>query len=298
MIYDYIIIGGGVAGSVCAYELGKKGKKCLILEKNSRQSEKVCGGGVSYEALRMLEKIGIATEPLFLLDSKRITGHVIYQNGGCKEKIYCGGRASLGIQRSLLDHYLVCAALLYHAQIQYGEEVTKILKSGGVYDINGFLAKELVWASGARSISGGIPGEQSIGLSGQIAAKVNLAENMFHYWYFAAKNHEKYFWAFPIGNNLWNVGVWNRNFNRELKKDYQHCLEEFFLDKVVGEWNYLRKPKAEFLGHCDQRNPDSYMRNGIGDFAGTCNPSNGGGIHYAIQSAVEYADTAFTSDLQ
>ena len=39
MIYDYIIIGGGIAGSVCAYELGKRGQQCIILEKNSQQSE-------------------------------------------------------------------------------------------------------------------------------------------------------------------------------------------------------------------------------------------------------------------
>jgi UDP-galactopyranose mutase len=33
MKYDYIIIGSGLFGSICAYELTKKGYKCLVLEK-------------------------------------------------------------------------------------------------------------------------------------------------------------------------------------------------------------------------------------------------------------------------
>ena len=47
MIYDYIIAGSGIAGSVCAYELSKLNKSCLILEKEPYRLEKICGGGVS-----------------------------------------------------------------------------------------------------------------------------------------------------------------------------------------------------------------------------------------------------------
>jgi UDP-galactopyranose mutase len=35
MKYDYIIVGSGFFGSICAYELTKKGKKCLILEQRN-----------------------------------------------------------------------------------------------------------------------------------------------------------------------------------------------------------------------------------------------------------------------
>ena len=30
--YDYLIVGAGLYGAVMAYELGKKGKKCLVIE--------------------------------------------------------------------------------------------------------------------------------------------------------------------------------------------------------------------------------------------------------------------------
>jgi UDP-galactopyranose mutase len=33
--YDYLIVGAGVFGSVCAYELNKRGKKCIVIDKRS-----------------------------------------------------------------------------------------------------------------------------------------------------------------------------------------------------------------------------------------------------------------------
>jgi UDP-galactopyranose mutase len=33
MKYDFLIVGSGLFGSVFAYEMTKKGKKCLIIEK-------------------------------------------------------------------------------------------------------------------------------------------------------------------------------------------------------------------------------------------------------------------------
>ena len=33
MKYDYLIVGAGLAGALCSYDLTKKGKKCLVIEK-------------------------------------------------------------------------------------------------------------------------------------------------------------------------------------------------------------------------------------------------------------------------
>lgn len=35
MIYDYLIVGAGLYGAVCAYELNKRGKKCLVIDKRN-----------------------------------------------------------------------------------------------------------------------------------------------------------------------------------------------------------------------------------------------------------------------
>ena len=44
--YDYLIVGSGLFGSVCAYELTKKGKKCLVIEKRDH-----IGGNVYTEEI-------------------------------------------------------------------------------------------------------------------------------------------------------------------------------------------------------------------------------------------------------
>ena len=31
-MYDYLIVGSGLYGSICAYELNKKGYKCLVID--------------------------------------------------------------------------------------------------------------------------------------------------------------------------------------------------------------------------------------------------------------------------
>jgi UDP-galactopyranose mutase len=34
-MYDYLIVGAGLYGAVCAYELSKKGYKCLVIDKRN-----------------------------------------------------------------------------------------------------------------------------------------------------------------------------------------------------------------------------------------------------------------------
>lgn len=281
MIYDYGIVGAGVAGCVCAHELSRQGKRCVIFEKNLGPTEKVCGGGVSYKALRELESIGIDTRPLLLADTKPVRGHRIYADGIISTKIYKPGSISLGTQRVIFDQYLLQCAIGCGAEIRYGTEVT---------DICGCPVKEIVWTAGAKPFPGSPVNGQSIGYSGQILAKTPLLDNIFHYWYYEMGCRTKYFWAFPIGENLWNVGVWSRFPNKKLKSDYERCLKEYFLGDIQGSWEYYRVPRGAFLGHVDQRG--ARYSNGAGDFAGMCNLQNGGGIIGAVKSAVEFAKSA------
>ena len=46
MHYDYLIVGSGLYGAVCAHELTKQGKKCLVVEKRDH-----IGGNVYTEEI-------------------------------------------------------------------------------------------------------------------------------------------------------------------------------------------------------------------------------------------------------
>ncbi|MCR5668581.1 MAG: NAD(P)/FAD-dependent oxidoreductase [Lachnospiraceae bacterium] len=285
MNYDYIIIGGSVAGSICAYDLCKKGYRCLVLEQNAQDHEKICGGGVSFKALDMLIHAGIEIEPLLSDDLQMISGHVIFKDDKSIEKVYKDGKSSIGIQRNIFDGFLRKQAQKMGAVFCFEHKVSKVMFSNGRYTIDGYSGDRLIWAIGARTLDGEIPYGQSIGISGQVKARVDLRTDRFYYWYYEPSCETKYFWAFPIGRDLWNVGIWSREAFPQMRYEYEKCMDSYFLPHKMGEWNYLRSPKAEFLGHYDQRK-DHEGCLGVGDFAGMCNPVNGGGIIGAIQSAL------------
>ena len=173
--------------------------------------------------------------------------------------------------------------------VNFGENVSNVAKNDDYFTINGHLGKNIIWAIGAKDKDGSIPNNQSIGISSIIRANLDIEQNYFHYWYYSNEN-DRYFWIFPVGKSLWNVGVWCRNQNINLKKDYYMNIKSILSEKIIGDFEYVYKPRIEFLGHNDQRKENDYMMNGIGDFAGRCNPANGGGIIYAIESAIDISE--------
>ncbi|MGF1589217.1 MAG: NAD(P)/FAD-dependent oxidoreductase [Pleurocapsa sp.] len=53
--YETIIVGGGPAGSSCAWKLHKQGKQVLILDKQSFPRLKICAGWITSRAMEKLE---------------------------------------------------------------------------------------------------------------------------------------------------------------------------------------------------------------------------------------------------
>jgi flavin-dependent dehydrogenase len=68
---ETIIIGGGPAGSSCAWELNKQGRQCLILERQSLPKTKLCAGWITPRVLDDLE-IAPSAYPHGLLEFDRI----------------------------------------------------------------------------------------------------------------------------------------------------------------------------------------------------------------------------------
>lgn len=52
---DVLIIGGGPAGSVCGYLLKQAGVDCLIVDRATFPRDKICGGGLTPKAWRLLD---------------------------------------------------------------------------------------------------------------------------------------------------------------------------------------------------------------------------------------------------
>ena len=288
MVYDYIIAGSGIAGSVCAYELSRQNKSCLILEKEPDRFEKICGGGVSYKAIALLKSIGINIEEIFSEETSIIDGHIFFRNNKFEMHNYKDGVFAMGTPRYIFDEFLLKQSLRQGAIVKYNEKVDAITKENNLYIVNNYKAYNFVCAVGARGIANHIPNGQSVGISGQIVGQSILPSDKFYFWYYS-DSEDKYFWTFPIGKNLWNVGVWFKKPDSSMKRDFIEGMEKFIKPYFRLGYSYKIQPKGEFLGNIDQRSIDDNCCDGIGDFAGKNNIKNGGGITSAIESAIEYA---------
>ena len=54
---DVVIVGGGPSGSVCGYLLKKAGIDCVVVDRATFPRDKICGGGLTYKAWRLLEQL-------------------------------------------------------------------------------------------------------------------------------------------------------------------------------------------------------------------------------------------------
>lgn len=288
MIYDYIIAGSGIAGNVCSYQLARIGKKCIVLEKNDKREEKVCGGGIPYKAIEKLSNIGIDITDFLCEDISIVQGDMSFYP---KKRIenYYDSKYAIGSRRALFDEYLLGKAINEGVEIKYGESISKIVKVGKVYEVNGYQARNIVLAIGARGLGQSFTKGQSIGISAQILGESTLKADVFYFWYYE-NTEDKYFWVFPIGNKLWNVGIWFRYPNRNAKYEFDACWSNILDEYFKHDYVFVIRPKGEFLGNVDLRYSGIEFVNGIGDFAGTNNIKNGGGIYKAIKSALNFVE--------
>lgn len=282
-MYDYIIVGSGVAGNVMSYLLQKQGFKTVILEKEINRKEKICGGGIPWKALKVLKDIGMDLAPLFKMDISIIKGHNTYIEGKCKTYIYDDNKYAIGCKRCIFDEYLLNQALLKGADIVWGSNVKSINDLKLITYKYNLSISNVILAVGARGLNGKYTKGQSIGISAQIKGYSKLRNDLFHFYYYSNKN-DRYFWIFPIGENLWNVGIWQMNPDKEIKKDFWKCWNDY-IKRNFKNYSIIKKPESEFCGNVDL---NQYFENilGIGDYRGCNNKKNGGGIYKAIKSAI------------
>lgn len=71
--WDAVIVGAGPAGCVAASDLAEAGLRVLLIERHSFPRDKVCGDGLLPDALRILERLGVAEQVLALGHESRVT---------------------------------------------------------------------------------------------------------------------------------------------------------------------------------------------------------------------------------
>lgn len=141
---DVLIVGGGPAGSTCAWKLRHTGLDVAILDKARFPRDKTCGGWITRAVLDQLHID--ASEYAGSRVLQTITGFRTGIIGGRELETTYGRPVSYGIRRCEFDAYLLGRA---GGRVFEGVAVQSIERSDGYWVVNRqFRAKVLVGAGG------------------------------------------------------------------------------------------------------------------------------------------------------
>lgn len=294
--HDTIIVGGGPAGSSCAWQLTRHQQEVLILDKQAFPRLKLCAGWVPAKVLEELE-FTVDEYPHSIMKLKtqmHFTGLPLPLRGDWA----LPWRIDYSIRRIEFDHWL-----LRHSKAPFQvHPVRKILKREDGFIIDGkYRCKYLIGAGGTgcpvRRIF--FPHQRTQTL------QISTLEKEFKYpqrqdtahLFFAFHHLKGYAWYVPKANGYLNLGLggFSEHFKASginLRTQFQWFLEDLVKrqlldsatkDQIVpsGHGYYLYASQAEV------KRDDCFL---IGDAAGLATLDLAEGIGPAVESGLMAAN--------
>ena len=289
---DVLIVGGGPAGSSCAWALRGSGLDVVVMDRSRFPRDKVCAGWITPGLVDALE--------LDLADYARgrtlqaITSFRTGLVGGRPIDTRFDRTVSYGIRRCELDDYLLRRA---GVRLILGEAVREVARDGAEWVVNGWLrAPMLVGAGGhacpvARLLRGGVDDSVPVIRAQEVEFPVPegtqpAVRGETPELYFCA-DLAGYGWVLRKGEYL-NVGL-----GREDPRDLPGHLQRFCA--WLRETGRLSESPASFRGHAyrlynaSMTTPLADRVVLIGDAAGLAHPQTGEGIRPAAESGLAAA---------
>jgi flavin-dependent dehydrogenase len=286
MIYsDVIIVGGGPAGSTCAWKLKQNGIDCLILDKQTFPREKVCAGWITPQVLSDLQ-INATIYPLNLTKFSHFHVHVYGKEILIKVNQYA-------IRRYEFDHWLLerCGVAVHQ------HEVRSIKKDGERYLIDDrYACKYIVGAGGThcpvyrtffKSHNPRVKELSIVALEEEF--QYDYQDSNCHLWFFKNKL-PGYTWYVPKNEGYLNIGI--GAFSEKLKSDKDTITKHWQLHiKELERLSFVKNYQFKSRGY------RYYLRNDIdivqldkafiiGDAAGLATRDMGEGIGPAVTSGI------------
>ena len=295
---DVVIVGGGPAGSTCAWALHRAGLDVLVLDKSPFPRDKVCAGWITPEVIELLDldlddyRQGRTLQPI-----RRFRTGLL---GSAMLTTDYGRTVSYGILRREFDDYLLRRS---GARLRLGEAVKTLQHEDGRWRINGNVETPLLIGAGghfcpvARQLNPKNRHKEEIVTAQEMECELSAAQ--LETAGVQGETPELYFlpeldgygWCVRKGNTL-NIGL-GRTENRHLG-DYVAR----FRDYLVEHGRIPADMAGAFRGHAyrlaSQRRQRHVVDDGvllIGDALGLAYPQSGEGIRTAIESGLLAAQT-------
>jgi menaquinone-9 beta-reductase len=286
---DVVIIGGGPAGSSCAWALRDSGLDVLVLDRATFPRHKLCGGWITPLVLDELEIAPEKYAPGRTMQP--ITGFRLSAIGGPQVEVGGDHIVSYGIRRCEFDEFLLRRSA---ARIREGVTLTSIERiDSGWLSNSDIRARVLIGAGGhfcpvARYLGNkGSPApvlaqEIEFEMDASQAAQSKVAGEIPELFF--CRDMLGYGWVFRKDNYL-NVGL-GRTDSHEISRHVRDFVG------YLAKTRSVETPDTGIAGHAYGsvgRSQRKILDEGvllIGDAAGLAYPQSGEGIRPAIESGL------------
>ena len=286
---EIIIIGGGPAGSSCAWKLNRAGRDVILLDKKEFPRLKLCAGWITPKVVKDL-RIDLARYPHSLLTFNRLNCTIRGLKLPIKTRQY-------SIRRIEFDDWLLNRArvnIFHHA-------ANHIHYENGRYIIDdNFRCKVLVGAGGTycpvyrtffKEINPRASEQQIVAMEQEFA--YDYTDENCYLWFFDNKL-TGYSWYVPKGDGYLNVGIGGKiaSLNARGKSIRDHW--QSFVSKLEERallTGYKLQPKG--YQYYLRQNVDIVHHDNafiIGDSIGLATKDMGEGIGPAVKSGLRAAD--------
>jgi flavin-dependent dehydrogenase len=293
---DAIVVGGGPAGSTCAWQLRRAGLDVAVVDKHNFPRDKVCAGWVTPAVVETLRldvdeyRAGRVFQPIRSFMTGSMAGRMV-------ETRY-DEVASYGIRRFEFDHYLLDRS---GAKQLTGHPVKRLERLGGIWRIDDLAEAPVVVGAGghfcpiARHLGAKVGSTETIVAAHEAefemteAQRADCAVAEETPEIFFCEDLQGYGWVFRKENVL-NVGL-GREDNRNIADQVRS-----FCDWLAARGRIPRDIPSKFKGHAYIVHGHSRRiasGDGIvlaGDAIGLAYDRSGEGIRPAVESAVITAE--------
>ena len=283
-----IIVGGGPAGSTCAWRLKQKGFDVLILDRHSFPRQKTCAGWITPKVLNALH-MSPEGYPFLIKRFDALHFHIRGVRIPVRTRQYA-------VRRYEFDHWLLARAKV---PVEH-HRVSEIITENGSYVIDGkYRCQYLIGAGGThcpvyKAMFKPLHTRPPKALISAVEKEYqgDVPVDQCHLWFFNDKL-PGYAWYVPKGDNWINIGVGGKLVKMKRRRmtimDHWHRFTQ-----KLQKLSYIRdlppRPKGHtyYLYHGSRpcRIDNAFI---IGDAAGLSTLDMGEGIYAAVQSGLSAA---------
>ena len=309
---EILIIGGGPAGCASAIELARAGRNVTIIDKADFPRDKCCGDGLTTDALRILERMGL--KPTSVSNWNNIMNVVIHSPSGNVIELplpkgqgqYAAIVPRLELDEQLLNLARDAGASIYtpvrFSSINQLDEHVAVTTSGGERILARYvIAADGIWSSVRKAVGAGISNYRGDWHAfRQYFSRTGPEAQHLRVW-FESDLLPGYMWLFPLPGQRANVGFGVLRGSRyevgDLGKLWNNLLERPHIREVLG-------PKAVAEGtrkawpiptRLNELLPFIGRVHFVGDAIGAADPMTGEGIAQALRTGMASAHAIIKS---